>query len=250
MENATKPKWEVKDRVYLLTGDNSPPVLSIQSRHSRRKPLLWFDEEQGYNRELRYATNQRSAFKDEQKGYSTLGHIFFKEGRLSVPKTDRALQELLSLYHPKKGVLYYEYTPQVYAENEVDEIELQIEALNLAKKLDIDELEAILRVEKGNKVSKLSTKELKRDALVFAKNNPEAFIDLAQDDNVHLRNIGIKAVEANIIQLSPDGKQFTWGNGRKLFKVPFEENPYSALAAWFKTDDGVEVLGAVEKKMK
>lgn len=82
------------------------------------------------------------------------------------------------------------------------------------------------------------------------KNNPEAFIDLAQDDNVHLRNVGIKAVEANIIQLSPDGKQFTWGNGRKLFKVPFEENPYSALAAWFKTDDGVEVLGAVEKKMK
>tara|TARA_B100000902_G_scaffold386291_1_gene428762 strand:- start:794 stop:1558 length:765 start_codon:yes stop_codon:yes gene_type:complete len=242
--------WEIKDRVYMLTGDNQPPVMTIQSKHTRRKPLLWFDEEQGYNRELRYATNQRSPIKDLQKGYSTLGHIFFKEGRLSVPKSQPALQKLLSLYHPKKGKLYFEYTPQVYAENEVDMIELEIEALNLAKKLEIDELEAILRVEKGNKVSKLSTKELKRDALVFAKNNPEAFIDLAQDDNVHLRNIGIKAVEANIIQLSPDGKQFTWGNGRKLFKVPFEENPYSALAAWFKTDDGVEVLGAVEKKMK
>ena len=49
------------------------------------------------------------------------------------------------------------------------EIELQIEALNLAKKLEIDDLEAILRVEKGNKVSKMSTKEVKRDALLYAK---------------------------------------------------------------------------------
>lgn len=246
----TNPQWEIKDRIYIVKGDSAPPVLAIQSKHTRRKPLLWFDQKEGYNRELRYATNQRSPFRDEQKGYSTLGHIFFKDGRLTVPKEKRALQELLSLYHPKKNVLYYEYTPQVYAENQVDQIELEIEALNLATQLEIDDLEAILRVEKGNRVSKMSTKEIKRDALLYAKNNPEAFIQLAADDNVHLRNIGIKAVEANIIKLTPDNKSFTWGNGRKLFSVPFEENPYSALAAWFKTDDGIEVLKAVEKKMK
>ena len=248
--NPLEKDWVIKDRVYYLTTNKQPLVFTIAGRHSFKRPLLWFDETTGEQRELRYATNQNSCFVDEQKGEATLGRIVFRNGALAVPARKQNLQKLLSLYHPKKGKLYFEYTPQVYAENEVDMIELEIEALNLAKKLEIDELEAILRVEKGNKVSKLSTKELKRDALVFAKNNPEAFIDLAQDDNVHLRNIGIKAVEANIIQLSPDGKQFTWGNGRKLFKVPFEENPYSALAAWFKTDDGVEVLGAVEKKMK
>ncbi len=242
--------WEYKDRVYIVKGENSPPILSIQSKHTQRKPLLYFDEEKGHNRELRYATNQKSVFADEQSGYATLGHIYFKDGRLSVPKSKPALQKLLSLYHPKRDVLWYEYTPEVYAENEVDEIELQIEALNLAKKLEIDELEAILRVQKGNKVSKMSTKELKRDSLLFAKNQPAAFIELAADDNVHLRNIGVKAVEANIIKLAIDNRSFTWGNGRKLFTVPFDENPYSALAAWFKTDDGMEILKAVEKKMK
>jgi hypothetical protein len=243
-------KWEYKDRVYIVKGENSPPVLSIQSKHTSRKPLLYFDEEKGHNRELRYATNQKSVFADEQNGYATLGHIYFKEGRLSVPKSKPALQKLLSLYHPKRNTLWYEYTPEVYAENEVDEIELQIEALNLAKKLEVDELEAILRVQKGNKVSKMSTKEVKRDALLLAKNQPAAFIELAADDNVHLRNIGVKAVEANIIKLASDNRSFTWGNGRKLFTVPFDENPYSALAAWFKTDDGMEILKAVEKKMK
>ena len=129
-------------------------------------------------------------------------------------------------------------------------IELQIEALNLAKSLDVDDLEAILRVEFGNKVSKMSTKELKRDGLLYARSYPAAFIELANDDNVHLRNIGVKAVENNIIKLSDDNRKFLWNNGRKLFTVPFEENPYSALAAWFKTDDGIEVLKAIEKKMK
>ena len=96
----------------------------------------------------------------------------------------------------------------------------------------------------------MSTKELKRDGLLYARNYPAAFIELANDDNVHLRNIGVKAVENNIIKLSDDNRQFLWSNGRKLFTVPFEENPYSALAAWFKTDDGMEVLKAIEKKIK
>lgn len=249
MEKTKDPKWEIKDRTYLIKGKNQPPLLAIQAKHTRRKPLLFWDSEKQINRELRYATNQQSPFLDEQKGYATLGHIFFKNGTLVVPKEKQALQKLLSLYHPQKNALYVEFTPVKDAEDMVDLIELEIEALNLAKQLDIEELEAILRVEYGNKVSKMSTKELKRDALLYARNNPAAFIELASDENVQLRNIGVKAVEANIIKLTNDNRSFTWGNGRKLFTVPFDENPYSALAAWFKTDDGIEVLKAVEKKL-
>jgi hypothetical protein len=32
--------------------------------------------------------------------------------------------------------------------------------------------------------------------------------------------------------------------------VPYEENPYSALAAFFKTDDGIEIYDAIEKRLK
>ena len=250
MEKNNTPTWEIKDRTYVIKGENQPPLVSLQAKHSQRKPLLWFDEEKGHNRELRYATNQKSPFVDEQTGYATLGHIYFKDGSLTVQKDKQALQKLLSLYHPKKDSLYTELTPIQDAVEEVDMIELQIEALNLAKSLDVDDLEAILRVEFGNKVSKMSTKELKRDGLLYARSYPAAFIELANDDNVHLRNMGVKAVENNIIKLSEDNRKFLWNNGRKLFTVPFEENPYSALAAWFKTDDGIEVLKAIEKKMK
>ena len=100
-------------------------------------------------------------------------------------------------------------------------------------------------------MSKMTSKELKRDLLLFARSNPELFLELANDDNINIRNIGIKAVENNIISLSNDQRTFRWvSNDRKLITVPFDENPYSALAAYFKTDEGIEVYQTVEKKLK
>ena len=181
----------------------------------------------------------------------TLDHIIFENGTLFVPKTKRNLQELLSLYHPHKGKLYNEYDSIVEAEDQLDIIKLEIDALNIANTIDVDKGEAILRVEQGSKVSTLSSKEIKRDLLIFAKNNPALFIELCEDDNVELRNFAIKATEANIIKLSPDQRIFSWGsNGRKLMTVPFEENPYSAMAVWLKTDEGVEVYKSIDKKLK
>ena len=87
--------------------------------------------------------------------------------------------------------------------------------------------------------------------MVFANKNPELFLELANDENVQLRNFGIVAVENAIIDLSQDQRTFSWtSNGRKLMNVPFDENPYSALAAWFKTDEGVEVYKSIQKKLK
>jgi len=123
--------------------------------------------------------------------------------------------------------------------------------MSTAQKLDIDHAEAILRSEIGNEVSKMTSKELKRDLLLFAKNNPNLFLELANDENINIRNLGIKAVEQNLIQLSNDQRTFIWAStGRKLVTVPFDENPYSALAAWFKTDEGVEVYQTIEKRLK
>ena len=86
--------------------------------------------------------------------------------------------------------------------------------------------------------------------MLFAKRNPYLFLELANDENVELRNTAIKAVEANIINLSQDQRTFSWsGNGKKLVNVPFEENPYSAFAAYLKTDEGVEVFQSIQKKL-
>jgi hypothetical protein len=247
---AVKTSWEIKDRTYILSGPHSPLTYTVQTRHSSRFPMLWFDKETGEQKELRYATNQNSVFVNEQKGEATLGHIVFKNGTLHVPKEKQNLQKLLSLYHPALNRKYREFDPVGVAVDELDDMEIQLEAMNAAKGMDIDQAEAILRVELGSKVSKMTSKEIKRDLMLFAKHNPELFIELANDENVHLRNIAVKAVEQNIIKLSQDQRTVFWAsNNRKLLTVPFDEHPYSAIAAFFKTDEGMEIFQSIEKKL-
>lgn len=247
----TQDTWEIKTRTYLLKGKYTPLTYTISSRHSRRFPLLWFDPESREQKELRYATNQPSPFVLEQKGEATLGHIVFKDGVLTVPPEKQNLQKLLSLYHPMLNKKYYEFDAVIKATDELDDLDLQLEAMNAAKAMDIDQGEAIMRTEQGSKVSKMTSKEIKRDLMLMAKKNPKLFLSLAQDENIQLRNFAIKACELNIIKLSQDQRDFKWAaNGKKLMTVPFDENPYSAFAAYLKTDEGVEVYKSIEKKME
>jgi hypothetical protein len=242
--------WEIKNRTYFLLGDKEPLTFTLKSRHTEKYPLLYFDPIKKEQRAIRYATNQASPFEDSQKGEATLKHIIFKDGTLVVPQEHQSLQKLLSLYHPDRNKRFAELQPQAIAQDELIDLELEILALTAARDMEIEQSEAILRVEIGSGVSELSSKELRRDLLMFAKRNPKLFIESAKDDNVMLRNFGIKATEQGIISLSQDQRTFQFGkNKRKLFTIPFDENPYSALAAWFKTDEGVEVYKTIEKKL-
>ena len=153
--------WEIKDRMYFLTGNRAP--LTYLMRGSN---IFYFDEEKGYERELKYTSNQRTCFVDEMNGEQRLEHIIFRNGALMVPKNKTVLQKLLSLYHPHREKVYKEHKPKQIAANEIDMIELEIDALNAAKNLEVDLAEAVMRVELCSKVSEMSSKELKRDLLI------------------------------------------------------------------------------------
>ena len=234
-----------QDKVYVLKNGLSPLTYTI-----RGKDVYYFDKEKGYERELKYTQNQRTPFVDEFKGDSRLAHIVFEDGVLNVPKQKQVLQEFLKL-SPDNGKVYEEFDTVQIAVDELQDLELEVQALNAAKDLDIDIAEAVMRAELGSEVSSMSSKELKRDLLLFAKNNPSLFLELVSDDNVQLRNFGIKATEAGILNLSQDNRNFTWAsNGRKVMTVPFDEHPYSALAAFFKTDEGMQIYSNIEKRLK
>jgi len=87
--------------------------------------------------------------------------------------------------------------------------------------------------------------------LVYARKNPAEVMDLAQDENIKLRNLAVRAVEMGVIFIKDDNRTVCWNNKTKdkIVTVPYGENVYSALAAFFKTDDGLDVLQGITNKL-
>ena len=217
--------WELKDRSYVLSGGMSPLTYKIRS-----VGMLWFDEDKKINRELRYAPNQKSLFVDEQDNRVQIEHVIFENGALYVPRTNVVLQQLLSNYHPEAGKVWEEIDEMQEAVDDIDQIELELEALKLVQELEIEHLEAILRTELGSEVTTMSSKEIKRDCYLFAKNNPGLFTEIANDEDIKLRNLANRSVENGVVNLADDNTTFKWAKtGKKILTVPFDEHPYTCL---------------------
>ena len=207
-----KPKWEVKDRHYYLKNDKTPLTYTIRSSN-----VFWFDEEKGYERELKYTTNQRTPFVDEMVGDQRLAHIVFQNGVLHTTKEKTVLQKFLDL-HPSNGILFEEHKPVEEAASEVDMLEFEAKAMQVALDLDLQMTEAVL--------------------------------ELVTDENIQLRNFAIKAVEYGLLSISQDQRTVSWAStGQKIMNIPFGDHAYSSLAAWFKTDEGMEVYNNIEKRL-
>ena len=133
----------------------------LNSHHNKRSPLLYFDEESGVNKPLRYARNQKSPFEEEQDGNAIMEPIVFEDGFLTVDRTNQVLQHFLSL-HPGNGMIFDEIDEAKDAAEELEIEELILDAQLLARDLDIAMLETVARVLLGSGADKLSTAELKK----------------------------------------------------------------------------------------
>ena len=246
--NSILPKLEHKDRVFILKGNSSPIRLMISVKHTSRRPLTYFDG--SLNRALRYATNQLTPFVDEQDGVVTLEPVTFENGTLIVPSWNVNLQKFLMI-HPQFNKLFFELDKEQEASKEVEDIYSEIDAQVEAKNLDINDLEAIARVVMKGNVSSMTSSELRRDMILWAKKNPAEFMNLINDENLKLRNLAVRAVEMNILHIKQDNRTVVWGDNKKeqIIVAPYGENVYSALALFFKTDEGLDVLQNITNKL-
>lgn len=248
-----KTKLEEKDRVYNLVGNKAPLSLSIASRHTTRKSLLYYDEEMKTNRELRYASNQKSPFVDEQDGTAVVGPIIFEDGLLRVPRTNRVLQEMLH-YHPdnvaNKGGVFEEFDPSASAEKKIALLDLEDDAAIKARELDLNTMLSIGRIYLNGNVEKMSTAELKRDIRLFAKTNPQEFLQAVEDPELDVDNIAIRAFNENYVQFR-GGKDIFYNlkdNKKKILTVPFGENHFDSMSKWLRTTEGHDFYKFLEKE--
>jgi hypothetical protein len=246
-----KKKAEIKDRVYRLTRKSAPLSFMLPSKSSKRSPLLWFDEENGVNRELRYATNQQSPFKEEQDGNAIVRPIVFENGLLQVPKRNQALQTFLS-YHPMNGVKFEEVDLAKDAATEVENLNVEVDALIAAKELTLEQTEMLGKVILFGNVSQMSSAELKRDILIYAKKYPKEFLSAVSDPGLQLNSTIQTFFDEKLLIFKNQKKDVYFnlpGNKKRLIQIPFGEDPVYVLASYFKSDEGIDKLEYLEKKL-
>lgn len=243
---AVKNKNEAKDQLYVLKGNSHPLQFFLRNRHKPKAPLQYYSEEDNTLRAMRYATNQTSVFVDEQQGDVTLEAIIFKNGKLSVPKTNPILQEFLSL-HPLNGKVFELHQPEIQAERELEDLMISSKATSMVWTMEAVELESIALAISGTSVLNLKSSEIKRDMLVYAKNNPQSFINLAKDDLTKLKGLGIRAVDSGLLEYR--GETF-YNKDNALCRVPFDEtDKFNTLSRYLKTKDGQKLLEFLNSKL-
>jgi len=236
------------DKQYKLLGNTAPLSYMLASRHTRRFPLLWFDEDKGENRALRYARNQKSPFEDEQDGNAILEPIVFEDGFLYVPKSNQSLQKFLE-YHPAYGKRFVVVDKAKNAEQLVEALNYEADALIAARQLTIDQVEAITRVAFGSDPSTLTSAELKRDILIFAKRQPQAFLQILGDSTLMIDSLVQSFFDKNILTFRNKKKDVyfnTPSNKKRMLTIPFGEDPLYVVSSYLQSDDGLEVLEFLE----
>lgn len=243
---------EPKDRTYLLKSKKSPLAYYIASKDTPRKRLLYYNEETNTNHPLRYARNSNSPFQEEQDQNVIVEPIVFEDGVLTVPKTNPVLQQFLH-YHPGNGSEFYEFDNQRDAEEDIEVINYELDAQLAARDLSVNDfntLEAVARILIGGRVEKMSSSEIKRDMMIYAKKYPQDFLEAVNDPSLKINNIAARAISDGYLTVRNNGKDIYYNlkeNKKKLLTVPFGSNPVSVLSSYLQSNDGIELYQFLEE---
>ena len=243
-----KVKLEPKDRFYRLKRNAAPLTFSIPVRNSKSLPLLYFDEEQNVNRALRYARNQKTPFEDEQDGNAIIEPVVFEDGFLSVPRTNPVLQEFLH-YHPLNGVSFEEVNHEKDAQKEMEALANEADALIEARQMSVEQLEIVGRVLLGKDVSRMTTAELRRDVLVYAKKDPVGFMNMINDPSLQASSSVRMFFEKGLLSFRNNNKEVwysTPSNKKKMMNIPYGEDPYEMVMNYLQSEDGIDDLKMLE----
>ena len=237
------------DKLYKLRRDIAPLSYILPSRNSHRHPLMYFDGTS--NRALRYSPNQKSPFEDEQDKNVILEPIIFEDGFLKVPKTNPVLQYFLDI-HPDNGLKFEVVDNEKDAETELEVMNYEVDALIAAKQLGLSELERIGRVILGRDVTKMSTAELKRDVLVYARNNPKEFLDTLNDPMTNISATVALMFDKGILGYrgSKDVHFNLPNNKKRMLTVPYGEDRDYIVASYLQSDEGLETFKLLEPMLE
>lgn len=246
-------KTELKGKAYRLKGGKKPPAFILQSAHKDNSELLYFDNDQGVNRPLRYSKSQKTPFMDEQDNQARVTPITFIDGMLFVPKEDQVLQRFLSL-HPGFNKIFEEIDKEKDAELEFENELVLADAIVAIKEMEVDRLAVMYRGLLGRDPSTKSAAEMRWDLTAAAKKDPDEFLNSIQDPEMEHRSNVVSFFTNGLLGFRKNRSEVFYNlknNKSRMLVVPHGvRDPYEVVANFLKSDEGIEMLKILETENK
>ena len=98
----------------------------------------------------------------------------------------------------------------------------------------------------------MTSAELKRDVLVYAKKNPIGFLDTLNDPTLSLQSKVAKFFDLGLLRSRNKGRDIYFNlptNKSKMLTVPHGESAQFIVSSYLQSDEGIETLKLLENNL-
>ena len=245
----TSIKRNIPDRnrlpkMYEMVGKRGGLFYKVRSNN-----LVIYDEETNTNRRIRYCPGETSIYVDEQSDAAVKEHVVFRNKMLIVRPDQPNLITFLEK-HPDNqangGGAFKLINKEVDIEKEVENEFLVTDAISMIKARPIDDLLPVaLSLNINTDQNDLS---IKRSLVMYAKKNPQKFMDMFDNPVVHARTMVMQGFDFQIITDKKGAVVWT-DTGKIILSIPVGQDRIDTVTRFCMTDKGSSVLSEIERQL-
>ena len=245
----TSIKRNIPDRnrlpkMYEMVGKRGGLFYKVRSNN-----LVIYDEETNTNRRIRYCPGETSIYVDEQSDAAVKEHVVFRNKMLIVRPDQPNLIAFLEK-HPDNqangGGAFKLINKEVDIEKEVENEFLVTDAISMIKARPIDDLLPVaLSLNINTDQNDLS---IKRSLVMYAKKDPQKFMDMFDNPVVHARTMVMQGFDFQIITDKKGAVVWT-DTGKIILSIPVGQDRIDTVTRFCMTDKGSSVLSEIERQL-
>ena len=209
-----------------------------------------YDSEKDTVRAIRYCPNEPSIYVDEQSPNGRRAHIIFSDKMLGVPVSQPNLQDYLDK-HPGNtkngGGIFYEINYEKKTDTLLHDEFLIHDAVSLIREKSIDDLIPVI-LYLGISLDQRN-QEIRRELLIEAKSNPQAFIQLFDNPLVKMRSSISLAASNGILKINQDGVFWAESN-RLILATPVGQDGVDMMTKFCLSEKGSLVHQEILKRLE
>jgi hypothetical protein len=215
-----------------------------------QKDITIYDSEKDTVRSIRYCSNEPSIYVDEQSQNGRRAQIVFVDKMLGVQASQPNLQDYLDK-HPGNtkngGNTFYEINHEKKTDTLIQDEFLAHDAISLIREKSIDDLIPVI-LYLGISLDQRN-QEIRRELLIEAKSNPQAFIQLFDNPLVKMRASISLAASNGILKINQDGVFWAESN-RLILATPVGQDGVDMMTKFCLSEKGSLVHQEILKRLE